>query len=49
MTNLLLIILPKGIHVMSINLQNTIKKLHNIASSIAFIKKTLFVNVILFL
>ena len=50
MANLLLvIILPRGIPVILINLQNTIKKLHNTASSIAFIKKTLFVNVMLFL
>ena len=47
MANLLLInILPKRVAVISIKLQNTIKKLHNTASSIAFIKKALFVNVI---
>ena len=47
MANLLLInILPKRVAVISIKLQNTIKKLHNTASSIAFIKKALLVNVI---
>ena len=47
MANLVLInILPKHVAVISIKLQNTIKKLHNTASSIAFIKKALFVNVI---
>ena len=47
MTNLLLInILPKHVAVISIKLKNTIKKLHNAASSIAFIKKALFVNII---
>ena len=42
MANLLLInILPKRVAVILIKLQNTIKKLHNTASSITFIKKVL--------
>ena len=42
MANLLLInILLKGVAVILIKLQNTIKKLCNIASSIVFIKKAL--------
>ena len=43
-----LLIFSKTFHryaVISIKLQNTIKKLHNTASRIAFIKKALFVNV----
>ena len=47
MVNLLLInIQPKYVAIISIKLQNTIKKLNNTASSMAFIKKALFVNVI---
>ena len=47
MVNLLLInIQPKHVAIISIKLQNTIKKLNNTASSMAFIKKALFVNVI---
>ena len=42
MANLLLInILLKGVAVILIKLQNTIKKLRNIASSIVFMKKAL--------
>ena len=39
-------IVPKHVAVLSIKLQNTIKKLHNTESSVAFIKKALFINVI---
>ena len=47
MANLLLInILPKHVAVTSTKLQNTIKKLHNTGSSIALIKKALFVHVL---
>ena len=45
--NLLLTnILPKRVAVISIKLQSTTKKLHNLASFIVFIKKALFFNIL---
>ena len=41
-------IVPKHVAVLSIKLQNTIKKLHNTESSVAFIKKALFVVIPVF-
>ena len=38
-------IIPKRVTIILIKLQNAIKKLHNTAPSIAFIKKASFVNV----